>query len=158
MCNRYYTIHSLNVIQPQCQRCAQRSMHNTKLTPIPSIPSPPPPPSIALLPSPSSLELVSWFVISVPLFGLSRDAVFHAFGCDCMSDSGSVLIVASSVDSYPGADVPKEPKGWGSGRMIVRSFQGLVTITSPTSATTKVREELGRRGRFRGGEDGCCFY
>ncbi|GMI34916.1 hypothetical protein TrCOL_g13875 [Triparma columacea] len=86
----------------------------------------------------TKIELVSWFVISVPLFGLSRDAVFHAFGCDCMADSGSVLIVASSVDSYPGADVPKEPKGWGSGRMIVRSFQGLVTITSPTSATTKL--------------------
>jgi len=56
----------------------------------------------------------------VPLFGLSRDAAFHAFGCDCMEKDGSVLIVAKSVDSFPGADIPKEPKGWGSARMEVR--------------------------------------
>ncbi|GMH56731.1 hypothetical protein TrRE_jg11493, partial [Triparma retinervis] len=86
----------------------------------------------------TKIELVSWFIVSVPLFGLSRDAVFHAFGCDCMEKDGSVLIVANSVETFQGVEIPKEPKGWGAARMIVRSFQGLVTITSPTSATTKL--------------------
>ncbi|GMI05392.1 hypothetical protein TrVE_jg13648 [Triparma verrucosa] len=84
----------------------------------------------------TKIELVSWFIISVPIFGLSRDAVFHAYGCDCMEESGSVIICAESVDEFPGADIPPEPKGWGGARMIVRSFSGLVTILSPTDART----------------------
>ena len=85
-----------------------------------------------------SSQLVSWFIISVPIFGLWRDAAFHAFGCDCMETDGSVLITAKSVDKYPGADIPDAPTGWGSARMDVRSFSGLVTILSPTSARTRL--------------------
>ena len=91
------------------------------------------------VPQITKIELVSWFIISVPLFGLSRDAVFHAFGCDCMDKEGSVMIVAESVlspDEFPSADIPPEPTGWTGGRMVLRSFSGLVEILSPTSAKT----------------------
>jgi hypothetical protein len=89
----------------------------------------------------TKIELISWFILSVPLFGLSRDAVFHAFGCDCMDTDGSVMIVAESVDQAgapAGVTIPPEPTGWGSGRMVLRKFSGLVTITSPTSARTRL--------------------
>ena len=81
---------------------------------------------------------VSWFIISVPIFGLRRDAAFHAFGCDCMEADGSVLITARSVEAYPGAFIPPPSTGWGSARMDIRSFSGLVTILSPTSARTRL--------------------
>lgn len=58
----------------------------------------------------TKIELVSWFIISVPIFGLSRDAVFHAYGCDCMEESGSVIICAESVEEFEGVDIPEEPK------------------------------------------------
>jgi len=40
------------------------------------------------------IELVGWFKIAVPLFGLMRDCAFHAFGCDCLREDGVIMIVA----------------------------------------------------------------
>ena len=83
------------------------------------------------------IETVGWFMISVPiLMGFKRDAVFHARGCDCMEKDGTVIIVAESVDSFPGADIPDAPKGLAAERMTVKSFNCLVTVKSPDSANT----------------------
>mmetsp|Transcript_34151 Transcript_34151/g.71893 ORF Transcript_34151/g.71893 Transcript_34151/m.71893 type:complete len:281 (+) Transcript_34151:3-845(+) len=40
------------------------------------------------------LDLVAWFLVGVPMFGLTRDAVYRAVGCDCMREEGGVLLVA----------------------------------------------------------------
>eukprot|EP00580_Thalassiosira_gravida_P020738 CAMPEP_0201680390 /NCGR_PEP_ID=MMETSP0494-20130426/50574_1 /ASSEMBLY_ACC=CAM_ASM_000839 /TAXON_ID=420259 /ORGANISM="Thalassiosira gravida, Strain GMp14c1" /LENGTH=554 /DNA_ID=CAMNT_0048164109 /DNA_START=80 /DNA_END=1743 /DNA_ORIENTATION=- len=40
------------------------------------------------------LDLVAWYVVGVPLFGVTRDAVYRAVGCDCMREEGGVLLVA----------------------------------------------------------------
>lgn len=40
------------------------------------------------------LDVVAWYIVGVPLLGLTRDACYRAVGCDCMREEGSVLLVA----------------------------------------------------------------
>ena len=40
------------------------------------------------------LDVVAWYVVGVPVLGLTRDACYRAVGCDCMNEDGSVLLVA----------------------------------------------------------------
>lgn len=84
------------------------------------------------------IEVVAHQVMSVPLLGLSRDVAFRALGCDCMREDGSIIIVAASVDEFPGADIPPAPTRIGSARMLLRSFQAKVDVLSPTSARTRL--------------------
>lgn len=44
------------------------------------------------------LDVVSWFVVGVPVLGLTRDACYRAVGCDCMNEDGSVLLVAVGLN------------------------------------------------------------
>lgn len=40
------------------------------------------------------LDVVAWYIVGMPMFGLTRDACYRAVGCDCMQENGSVLLVA----------------------------------------------------------------
>jgi len=48
------------------------------------------------------LDIVGWFLIGLPHFGLMRDALFRAIGCDSIYEDGSVLIVAYGIKDRPG--------------------------------------------------------
>ena len=49
------------------------------------------------------MDQVGWFEVSPPLaFGLVRDACYRAIGCDCMMESGEVIVVAEGLEDDDG--------------------------------------------------------
>lgn len=44
------------------------------------------------------LDVVAWYIVGVPMLGLTRDACYRAVGCDCMNETGSVLLVAVGLN------------------------------------------------------------
>ncbi|KAL3781388.1 hypothetical protein ACHAW5_010284 [Stephanodiscus triporus] len=46
----------------------------------------------------TKLDVVAWFIVGVPSLGLTRDACYRAVGCDCVNESGSVLLVACGLN------------------------------------------------------------
>ena len=68
---------------------------------------------------------------------LSRDAVCEAHICDCTAETGSVVIIAASLDERcrqwrGGVQVPRAP-AWPGGRMVVRAFMAELEFTSANS-------------------------
>lgn len=102
------------------------------------------------------LDMVGWFLIGMPNFGVSRDGCFRAIGCDNIMEDGSILLCAQGVnDLKPGApplddiylsndpileklDIPPLPKRRGAGRMTIRKFDAMIRVDSPTSARTHI--------------------
>lgn len=54
------------------------------------------------------LDLIGWFLVGLPHFGLIRDALFRAIGCDSIYEDGSVLIFAQSIGDRPRGDQNSE--------------------------------------------------
>lgn len=80
-------------------------------------------------------ELLAYFRVSSPL--LSRDAVIHAYGADCLLEQdGLVLLVVKSISEYNGVDIPILNTGFFglNDRMIIHSLDALIKVKSPTSA------------------------
>jgi hypothetical protein len=51
------------------------------------------------------LDLVGWFVIGMPNFGLARDGCFRAIGCDNIEEDGTVILTGQGVqDTTPEMD------------------------------------------------------
>ena len=106
------------------------------------------------------LDTIGWFVIGLPNFGLSRDGVFRAIGCDNILEDGSILLAGQGVQDIPeGAppaedtylcedpildklDIPPVPTRRGAGRMTLRVVQAVIHVTSPTSARTRLVANL----------------
>jgi hypothetical protein len=102
------------------------------------------------------LDVVGWFVIGLASFGLARDGVFRAIGCDNMFEDGSILLAGQGIRDLPeGAPLPKDtylsddpildkldippiPTRRGAGRMTMRTFDAVIHITSPTTARTRL--------------------
>eukprot|EP00536_Pseudo-nitzschia_multiseries_P011828 jgi/Psemu1/289925/fgenesh1_pg.425_\ len=51
------------------------------------------------------LDIVGWFLVGLPTFGLIRDSLFRAIGCDSIYEDGSIMIIAHGI-----ADRPDETK------------------------------------------------
>lgn len=50
------------------------------------------------------LDLVGWFLIGMPKFGMARDGCFRAVGCDNIQEDGSILLAGQGIhDEMPGA-------------------------------------------------------
>jgi hypothetical protein len=96
-------------------------------------------------------DCVGWFVIGAPQFGLSRDGVFRAVGCDTVAEDGSFLIVGQGLHDRPpdipydepyltegleGIEFPKKPTRMGTGRLTLRNFIASIRIISPTACET----------------------
>jgi hypothetical protein len=79
-------------------------------------------------------ELIAHVCISSP-FGISRDAVVHAYGVDCMYEHGSLVLMGNSINEYPDVDIPPNNSGYFHDRAIVQ-FDAVISLLSPTS--TKV--------------------
>jgi hypothetical protein len=60
----------------------------------------------------------------------------HAFGADCLYESGKLVMIGESVDSWPGATIPFYPRGWSHSDMTIKDFNAIIDITSPSSAKT----------------------
>lgn len=102
------------------------------------------------------IDTVGWFLIGMPNFGIARDGCFRAIGCDCIEEDGTIVLTAQGINdrkpkSSPPEDtflsddpilstleIPPIPKRRGSGRMTIKKFEALITITSPTSANTRI--------------------
>ena len=102
------------------------------------------------------LDTVAWFMIGLPGFGLARDGVFRAIGCDALQDEGCILIAgqgyadrkdAENMDTYAepflasGLDqleIPSVPNRFGTGRMTIRNFSANFNVSSPTSIKMKL--------------------
>lgn len=102
------------------------------------------------------LDVVGWFLIGMPNFGLARDGCFRAIGCDNIAEDGTIILTGQGVkDVKPTApppndtylshdpiidqlDIPPIPKRRGSGRMTIRKFQAMIEVLSPTSAKTLI--------------------
>ena len=55
------------------------------------------------------LDVVGWFICGLPSFGLARDGVFRAIGCDNILEDGSILLAGQGVrDIKPGAPPPED--------------------------------------------------
>ncbi len=106
------------------------------------------------------LDIINWFMIGIPQFGLARDGCYRAIGCDNMSEDGSIIIAGQGInDIMPGdhppedpflsndpavfaLNIPPAPTKRGNGRMTIRKFETVVNITSPTSAKTRIVANL----------------
>jgi hypothetical protein len=104
----------------------------------------------------SKMDTMGWFVVGVPQFGLSRDGIFRAIGCDNTAEDGSVLITAQGIrDKFKETsksvdttlsddplidllDLPPVPTRMGSGRLTVKRLDAVINVLSPTSARTRV--------------------
>ncbi|GKY99318.1 hypothetical protein MPSEU_000886900 [Mayamaea pseudoterrestris] len=102
------------------------------------------------------IDTIGWFLIGMPNFGIARDGCFRAIGCDCIEEDGTIVLAAQGIqDRKPNSpepedtylsddpiiqklDIPPLPKRRGSGRMTIKKFEALITITSPTSANTRL--------------------
>jgi hypothetical protein len=50
------------------------------------------------------LDLVGWFLIGMPNFGMARDGCFRAVGCDNIQEDGSILLAGQGIrDIMPDA-------------------------------------------------------
>jgi hypothetical protein len=79
------------------------------------------------------------FVVDVNLSApfpimMSRDLVMHAFAAECLSESGSVVVLARSVDSFPGVNIPPVSKSFLHDRGDVKTLKICVKCVSATSA------------------------
>jgi len=89
-------------------------------------------------------EIVTTFNIHVPLFNISRDAVVHAYACDCVWESGKVLMLGKSVDENappdlnPGEEIPPYRKTLFHDRMRLKGFQAQIEVKNPTTARTTI--------------------
>ena len=54
------------------------------------------------------LDVVAWFIVGIPMLGLTRDACYRAIGCDCMNEDGSVIIVAVGLNDTEEYGVKKD--------------------------------------------------
>lgn len=99
------------------------------------------------------LDTIGWAVVGLPKFGFARDACVRAFGCDCMMEDGSFLLVGQGINDRPpgvpydepyflegmeGVNTPETTTRIGFGRMTVRSFSSQVQIESPTSVKSRL--------------------
>jgi hypothetical protein len=99
------------------------------------------------------LDTLGWFCLGIPQFGLARDNVFRAIGCDNLSDDGSILLVGQGVHDRPdtvpyaepyfcegldGIDIPDPPASMGSGRLTLKVFSAIIEVLSPYSVRTKL--------------------
>ena len=83
-------------------------------------------------------DLISYLNVWSPL-GISRDMVIRGYGSDCLQECGKVVIVAKSVDSHPGVNIPPVDRGFflTHHRSELKHLNVVFDILSPTSA--KVR-------------------
>jgi len=49
-------------------------------------------------------ELLAFIKVSAPF--MSRDTALHAYGVDCLTERNLILLLARSVDSFPGYTLP----------------------------------------------------
>jgi hypothetical protein len=99
------------------------------------------------------LDIVGWFVIGLPQFGLARDGCFRAIGCDSMMEDGTFVLVGQGVEdrdegtpygeeyflqNMNGIQIPDPPRRLGSGRTTIRNFSAEVHVLSPTTVRTVV--------------------
>lgn len=55
------------------------------------------------------LDLVGWFLIGLPKFGLARDGCFRAIGCDNTLEDGSILLAGQGIkDIMPNGFPPED--------------------------------------------------
>jgi len=55
------------------------------------------------------LDTVGWICIGVPSFGLARDGVFRAIGCDNMMEDGSIIIAGQGIQDRSEDEPYSEP-------------------------------------------------
>ena len=102
------------------------------------------------------LDTVGWFLIGLSSFGLARDGCFRAIGCDNIQEDGSILLAGQGIQDLPEnapepeetylcndpiiqqLKIPPKPTRRGADRMTIRTFDAVIHVTSPTSATTKI--------------------
>ncbi|KAL7566764.1 hypothetical protein ACA910_019362 [Epithemia clementina (nom. ined.)] len=114
------------------------------------------------------LDTVGWFLIGLSGFGLARDGCFRAIGCDNIQEDGSILLAGQGIqdlpdnaqpspdtDTYLSNDpiiselpIPPKPTRRGADRMTIRTFDAIIHVTSPTSATTKIVANIDPNIRF----------
>jgi hypothetical protein len=78
------------------------------------------------------VEVISYSAITA--LGICRDVLVHSFGVDCLYETGSIVVIGSSIvdpEKYPGIDIPPQ-KGYFSSRALLE-FNAVVTPFSPTS-------------------------
>lgn len=51
------------------------------------------------------LDIVGWFFIGMPKFGMARDGCYRAVGCDNIEEDGSILLVGQGIQDI----MPNEP-------------------------------------------------
>ena len=102
------------------------------------------------------LDTVGWMEISV--LGFVRDSIFRCVGCNAIDEEGKIILVANGLDykngdkaetlqsdeasidflvqdsKSKGIEIPPKPKGFGAGRLKLKKFEGIIDVTSPTSA------------------------
>ena len=47
------------------------------------------------------LDIVGWFLIGLPNFGLARDGCYRAIGCDNIEEDGSIILTGQGLYDHP---------------------------------------------------------
>lgn len=66
------------------------------------------------------LDVVGWFMMGLPSFGLARDGCFRAIGCDNMREDGSILLAGIGIQDVRPGDPPPEDDFLSSDPIIER--------------------------------------
>jgi len=86
------------------------------------------------------LDTVGWFVVGLPHFGLMRDALFRAIGCDSIYEDGSVLIVATGIEDRP--DDEKDDKNNDEQKVIDLSTKSTFGSSDFDAEETRIINEI----------------
>ena len=107
-------------------------------------------------------DFICWFQTTLPF--LVRDCLYRGKGCDCVKESGRILLVGEGIDdkkqhkksdtnndnkpmsfstsylSKISSDIvtPPRPTGHGAARVELRCFQGAIEVLSTTSCRTRL--------------------
>jgi hypothetical protein len=74
-------------------------------------------------------ELYGYLCVGLPLF--SRDFLMHAYGADCLAETGKVVILGRSTEVYGDAGVKKSPHAKVPKLMLCCSAPLLCCPTTP---------------------------
>jgi hypothetical protein len=77
------------------------------------------------------------------LMGISRDVLLHAYGADCVLESGKMIIVGKSIETFSNSsgeavDIPWKSVGWLHNKLIIKEFKLVLDILSPSTANTHI--------------------
>mmetsp|Transcript_8234 Transcript_8234/g.8398 ORF Transcript_8234/g.8398 Transcript_8234/m.8398 type:complete len:338 (+) Transcript_8234:183-1196(+) len=77
-------------------------------------------------------DLIAHFEIQIAM--MSREVAARFCGVDCLTETGSVVLLGRSIEEWEDPVIPWKPTGWLHDRMILKDLKALIEVESPNHA------------------------